>query len=191
MGKRTHKRGRWVDALGPATGLRAPGSQPASFNDTEIAWEFVTNQTTNLLVSYQLPHGLRPNTKADFHIHARVPTVDSPAGGVRWDVSYRAFNSGMAVPSFTVVSKTVTYTSAQLQIDDLIDIDLSALPSVDSAVVQAKLTRDHDHAGDTQSTSVYVYDVDLHVELLEFGSDPEKEYGGFTVAHERALKIGT
>ena len=187
--KTTHKRGRWVDALGPSTTLKAPASQAASFNDAEIAWEFVSNQSTSILVGFQLPHGLRPNTQGGLHVHARVPTADSPAGAVRWDVSYRAFDEGMAVPSFTDTSVTITYANNQMNIDGLVDIDFSAIPGVDSATVQVKLTRDHDHAEDTQSTSVYVYDVDVHVEALQYGSD--KEFGGFTPSHEAGLKIGT
>jgi len=153
------------------TGLKAPGTKPATLIDYGIgdAWEFSDSTDDTLVSRIKLPDDMDKSVGMTILIGWNTPTLT--AGNAKWDVEYlyRQENEWMAAGADATLTATVACsgTGGGLLISSL---GTTAVPHADDACITVRIKRRADEAADTISAVCYLFGVCFNYKSNKLGS---------------------
>lgn len=170
-----YSRLRWDDLRAPATSINPQGApSPASYNDTEIGFDFSATADNNLASNFQMSHQYAEGTDIDVHIHWEQVTTN--VGKVSWQLSYRWYNVNEAIPAFTVLNPVVHTTDGVANKHVLTELaKISKTNAQVSSMLDIKIARlgDTGGANDTYTGIARLKEIDIHYQKDAAGSIPE------------------
>ena len=165
----------YEDVKFPATAINPPGlvSDP-DFDTDEGGYLFDDSSTELLFIIGQLPHSYPEGAMVSPHVHWE----QAAAGNVVWQLEYKWYNNGDAVPAeFTPIeSQGVAFAYSSGTIGQI-----SIFPPIDgtgkkiSSILRMKLSRLGGDTGDDYTGDALMTEFDLHCACDGHGS--EYEYG--------------
>ena len=170
-----NKEGRWDDLRFPLVGRRLDSAAGnLDYNYAEVGVDFAANSddadNESLIFVAQMPHAWEEGTEIYPHLHWK----QSQDNNVAWQLKYRMYTNGEAVPTtwVTVPMSTLkyTYTTGTLaQISTIPAIDMTGFSI--STIIEFKLARIG--ASDSYTGNALATEFDVHYKTDSFGSEEE------------------
>ena len=179
------KDGQWNDLRVPFNSVKVGSTFPPTFTKWRddgagstglYGWAFSPTQLQQVFFDAQLPHTYTEGTRIAPHCHFLTATTPTVGQTVRFGLEYTYANVNGVFPTTTTIYAERTFTAEDVAFKQLIggfDPDIEDEDVRVSAMFSCRFFRDADHANDTYTGSVVVFEADFHYLVESLGSAGE------------------
>lgn len=167
---------QWDDQLGASVTLRLPPSDPAAWDEAEIAISFSGTANQQLQFSHQFTHRWWEEDPIRPHLHVYgLTTATAGANTVRFEMRYKWYNVGDAVPAaWTYLTATQSFTVGSPPVSQIIPFGtIAAAGKKVSSIFKGSIWRLATNASDTYTATTYLDYQDVHLRVDSRGSYEE------------------
>jgi hypothetical protein len=166
----------WDDLLGASITLVRPPTDPAAWDETEIANAFVHTSATRLQFSHQFTHRWWEQDPVRPHLHVyQSTTATANLATAVFEMHYKWYNVSDTVPlTFTVVTGTVTFATGSARKSVILQFpEIAATGKKVSSIFKGNIWRVPAVASDTYTATVFLDYQDIHLRIDSRGSYEE------------------